>query len=153
MQLSTSQRLADRTNTATLSVHTNKVRALALSTDNKWLYSGSDDTSIKIWRLADNTNTATLSGHTDYVYALALSADNKWLYTGSGDDNSIKIWRLPETVRCGSSWFSSIHHFLVLFFTASRLYTSAADSSRGCQAADTRGSAPGPNRGAGQGPA
>jgi hypothetical protein len=44
--------LLDNTNIASLSGHGGCVYALALSADNKWLFSGSDDHAIKIWRIA-----------------------------------------------------------------------------------------------------
>jgi WD40 repeat protein len=79
-----------------------------LSFDKQWLFSGSDDASIKLWRLADNTNTATLNGHTGSVLALALSADNQRLYSGSGD-LCIKVWRIPLL-----TWWSEHRHHTLL---------------------------------------
>jgi WD40 repeat protein len=106
---------------------TYSVPALALSADNKWLYSGSYDYTIKIWRLADNTCTATLPGHTDFVNALALSADNKWLYSGSYD-YTIKIWRLADnsntaTLSGHTDWVRA----LTLSADNQRLYSASAD--------------------------
>jgi WD40 repeat protein len=79
----------------TLTGHTNSVWVLALSTDNQWLYSGSGDDTIKVWRIADYTCVATLIDHTDAVTTVVLSADNRWLYSGSYDQ-TIKIWRLAD---------------------------------------------------------
>jgi WD40 repeat protein len=81
---------------ATLRDHTDWIRALALSADNRWLYSGSDDATIKVWRLADRACTTTLTGQTDRVSALALSADNRWLFSHSADWGTTKVWRLSN---------------------------------------------------------
>ena len=82
------------TNTATLTGHTEPVRALALNATT--LYSASYDQTIKVWNITTNTNTATLTGHSHYVIALALH--NTTLVSGS-DDRSIKVWDISDRVR------------------------------------------------------
>lgn len=75
-----------------------KVRSLAISSDNKTLYSGSDDYTLKIWNVSNLSRPILLKAldkshgvHSSEIYALALSSDNKTLYSG-GDDHTIKVW-------------------------------------------------------------
>ena len=73
--------------------HTGAVSSLALSGDGKRLFSGSQDTTIKVWDLEINREAITLRGHSGPVSSLALSGDGKRLFSGSYD-KTIKVWDL-----------------------------------------------------------
>ncbi|CAP61094.1 uncharacterized protein PODANS_3_640, partial [Podospora anserina S mat+] len=68
------------------------------SPDSKWIASGSDDHTIKIWNLETGSCQQTLEGHSDSVRSVVFSPDSKWIASGSGD-RTIKIWNL-ETGSC-----------------------------------------------------
>ena len=65
--------------------------ALALSADGQRLYSGSVDSTVRVWSTADGTPLQMLQGHTAWVRALALSADGQRLYSGS-QDSTVRVW-------------------------------------------------------------
>jgi WD40 repeat protein len=74
------------------------VCALAWLPAQRWLASGSADTTIKLWQLPDaNGKTLqiahTLRGHTDSVHALAVIQSRGWLASASSD-NSVRLWRV-----------------------------------------------------------
>jgi hypothetical protein len=69
--------------------HSDTVVALAIGTQGR-LYSGSDDTTIRVWSIADGTHLATLAGHTLPVRALAVGADGT-LHSGSADA-TVRVW-------------------------------------------------------------
>ncbi len=77
--------------------HTASV-SLALSGDGKRLFSGSADSTIKVWDLESGKETLTLRGHTLEVFSLALSTDGKRLFSGSGD-GTIKVWDVEAELR------------------------------------------------------
>ena len=56
---------------------------MALSRDGKTLFSGSQDTTIKVWDVGTGQERVTLKGHTNLVASLALSGDGKTLFSGS----------------------------------------------------------------------
>jgi WD40 repeat protein len=89
------KRLFSGSDDITMTGHSEWIRALAVSPDGKQLFSGSDDKTIKIWSLPDGTLMKTIPGHQGYVLALAVSPDSKWLVSSSFD-NTIKIWSLPD---------------------------------------------------------
>ena len=75
----------------TLRGHTGGVVSLVLSEDGKRLFSGSMDSTIKVWDLETGQEIRTLRGHTNAVWSLALSRDGKRLFSGSMD-STIKVW-------------------------------------------------------------
>ncbi len=77
----------------TLSGHSSRVNAIAVTPDSKTVISGSWDKTIKIWDLETETEKFTLPGHSNSVNAIAVRPDGKTVISGS-DDNTIKIWDL-----------------------------------------------------------
>lgn len=87
--------------------HRLSVTCIAVSTDSKYLFSGSKDGSLIKWSLESGMKMNTIkkklpshkesSGHSDEILCLALSYDFKFLASG-GKDKSIKIWD-PETCK------------------------------------------------------
>ena len=57
--------------------HTGSVNALALSPDGRFLVSGSEDVTLKIWDTATGNVLRTLSGHEQSVLAAAISPDGR----------------------------------------------------------------------------
>lgn len=94
------------------SSHTKPINAVVFSPDGKWLASGANDDTIKIWDTSTGRVLRTLYGHSSNVNALAISPDGKLLASGSGDmtskreiptfkrggivggarDNTVRIW-------------------------------------------------------------
>jgi WD40 repeat protein len=75
----------------TLTGHTDRINAIALSANGKYLISGSDDKTLKVWDWQTGVEVRTLTGHTKSVNAIALSADGKYLVSSSYD-NTLKVW-------------------------------------------------------------
>lgn len=75
----------------TLTGHSDWVNTVAISSDSKYVVSGSSDKTIKIWELSTGDVIRTLYGHSNWVNAVAISSDGKYLVSGSSDD-IIKIW-------------------------------------------------------------
>jgi WD40 repeat protein len=91
--------------------HTSSVDSLVLSPDGKRLYSGSVDSTIKVWDLEAGKETLTLRGRAGGVTSLALSPDGKRLFSGSGD--AIKVWNLETgkeilSLRGHTGWVTSL---------------------------------------------
>lgn len=87
--------------------HKLSVTCIVVSTDSKFVFSGSKDCSIVKWCLqtakklkviyrAKKETEDSQQGHTDHILALAITSDNKFLASGSRD-NLLKIWN-PETM-------------------------------------------------------
>jgi GTPase SAR1 family protein/DNA-directed RNA polymerase subunit RPC12/RpoP len=71
--------------------HKHWVSTLAVSPDGKWVASGSDDQTVKIWDLETGYCRATMKGHTDRVESVAITPDGRRVLSGS-PDQSIRVW-------------------------------------------------------------
>ncbi|MEA5079163.1 MAG: hypothetical protein VB013_11395 [Anaerolineaceae bacterium] len=69
----------------TLPGHSDRVSALAFSSDDKYLASGSWDDTIKIWRLSDGTMVRTFFDHKDSITEIRFLPDGKTIVSGSGN--------------------------------------------------------------------
>jgi WD40 repeat protein/DNA polymerase III delta prime subunit/UDP-2,3-diacylglucosamine pyrophosphatase LpxH len=74
--------------------HTNRVRAIAFSPDDKTLISVGDDQAIKFWDVAEKKCVNTLQGYTNRFWSVVFSPDGKMLASGS-DDGTVRLWN-PE---------------------------------------------------------
>ncbi len=65
--------------------------SVSISSDNKFIVSGSEDTSIRIWDRESGIQIKELKGHNRWTNSVAISSDNKFIVSGSYD-KTIKIW-------------------------------------------------------------
>ena len=79
---------------ATLMGHESPVLSVTFSPDGKFLASGSDDKTVKVWEAEGWWEVATLRGHGG-VYSVTFSPNGKFLASGS-DDNTVKVWEVDS---------------------------------------------------------
>jgi WD40 repeat protein len=71
------------------------VYAVAWSPDSRWLASGSNDRSVRVWDADTGQERRRLDGHTDDVNSMSWSPDGRWLASGS-DDQTVRVWDLDS---------------------------------------------------------
>ena len=77
--------------------HKGEISTVKFSLDSQFLASGSEDTTIKIWR-RDGKLQQTLSGHQDRVFSVVFSPDNQFLIAASFD-NTISFWHYDSSTK------------------------------------------------------
>ena len=76
--------------------HLADISAMFCTADGKYVITGSDDYSIRVWNPAASLElVATLTGHLNEIKTLKASCDGKLLFSGSSDDMVI-IWSLES---------------------------------------------------------
>ena len=75
--------------------HQNPVTGLCYSPDNKFLASGSYDSTIRIWDLVDGREILKLEGPNFPIHCVSYSPDGNFLACGSWD-SVIRVWEVKE---------------------------------------------------------
>jgi WD40 repeat protein len=84
---------------AQLAGHNAPITAVAVSSDNSLVASGSEDGVIILWEkgIKNITQVAQVKGHTDRVTALAFSTDLDSVYLASGSaDRTVRVWHTDQ---------------------------------------------------------
>ena len=73
----------------------NNVRSLVITKDDKYIISGSNDSTVRVWNFLKKTEETAFIGHNSSVNCVAVTNDNKFVVSGS-DDESVRIWDFEE---------------------------------------------------------
>ena len=82
---------------ATLSGHTNYVRAVAVSPDGLYLATASADGTARLWRSNSGLLVRTFTGHRGVIQDVRFSPDSTRLITGSVDGTA-RVWKLTSSL-------------------------------------------------------
>ncbi|WP_341761070.1 pentapeptide repeat-containing protein [Candidatus Tisiphia endosymbiont of Thecophora atra] len=85
--------------------HVDVVECISCSPDEKYIATGSDDCTVRIWNAVESNLLQELTRHTNLVSCLSYSPDGQYLASGSSD-KTVKIWNadnpendsLPKTL-------------------------------------------------------
>jgi WD40 repeat protein len=82
-----------------LTGHTYGVNTIAFSPDGKYLLSGSEDQTIRLWDTNDYTRSPlVLYGHDSSVVSLQFSSQSQWWVSTGWKDRSPRIWPIAAPV-------------------------------------------------------
>lgn len=72
--------------------HSGTVFTVAVSRDGTTVFSGGEDSTVKVWRRDTLQCLGTLEGHTERVFAITLAADGNVLVSASPADHTVRLW-------------------------------------------------------------
>jgi hypothetical protein len=80
----------------TLTGHSGKISAVAISPDGQTLVSGCGDKTIKLWDVETGKFIRNLNGNAGEISSIAISPDGHFLAVGSGDypKSNVKVWHI-----------------------------------------------------------
>ncbi|NOK63454.1 MAG: hypothetical protein GFH25_541276n7 [Chloroflexi bacterium AL-N10] len=78
---------------ASLEGHTAPIRATAWSPNGRWVLTGSDDTTVRVWDPTSGEQVGTFEGHTQPIRAIAWGPNSESVITGSADQTA-RIWHV-----------------------------------------------------------
>ena len=70
--------------------HLYGVNTLTVSSDNKYIISGSNDRTIRIWNFLEKKQEIVLDKLLSWLRSLAITKNNKYFISGF-DDNKIRV--------------------------------------------------------------
>ena len=65
--------------------------SMALSHDGRYLLTGSNDQTVRLWDVASGQQLRLFLGHSNCICSVAFSPDGKYVLTG-GDDQTARLW-------------------------------------------------------------
>ena len=92
--------------------HSDWVRAIAISRDGKYLVSGSNYCTVRLWDIETGQIIYLFKGHKQRVKCVQFNDDGKQIITGSAD-STLKVWNL-ETGVCLKTIRTSLNPKTVL---------------------------------------
>jgi WD40 repeat protein len=75
----------------TLTGHKGAVTSVAYSADGKYVISGGEDRTLKLWDTASGKEVRTFTGHRGAVTSVAFSPDGNMVVSGSSD-STVRLW-------------------------------------------------------------
>jgi WD40 repeat protein len=76
-----------------LTGHEDRVECVAVTSDGRYVLSGSDDTTVRVWDLATGQEVRRFTGHAGWVNSIAVTPDGQYIVSGSGD-KTVRLWDL-----------------------------------------------------------
>ena len=113
----------------TMTGHNGAITSVAYSPDGKFVLSGSDDKTLKLWNAADGKEVRTFIGHHGAVTGVAYSPDGNAAASGSAD-GTVRLWDVATGRQVRATENLGWKVAAVAFSPGGNLVASAADDNQ-----------------------
>jgi WD40 repeat protein/serine/threonine protein kinase len=83
--------------------HMGEVFYAAITSDSRYVISGSEDRTLRVWDMTSGVCLRTLEGHTGSVHAVALTSVSHLAVSGSYD-KTLRVWQLTSIDQISPEW-------------------------------------------------
>ena len=108
--------------------HTNLVKSVCFSGDGRYVLSGSDRNTFKLWDVQTGECLRTFSGHTQEVKCVCISGDSKYAISASWD-RTLKLWDV-EAGTCLRSFQPHANEIFTISLSFDGVYALSGSSDR-----------------------
>ena len=74
-----------------LTGHQGLVRSVAVTPDGRYIVSGSEDMTVRVWERDTGKEVQKLTGHQSGVTSVAVTPDGRYIVSGS-EDKTVRVW-------------------------------------------------------------
>jgi WD40 repeat protein len=78
--------------------HTATVRCFAIAPNGRTVATGSADKTVRLWDLKSGNELHQFKDNTAAIAAVAFSPDSKLMASAGGEDGTIRLWDVIESV-------------------------------------------------------
>ena len=71
------------------------MNAVCVTSNNKFIVSGSNDKTVRIWNFWTKNQEGVFIGHLSWVRTVAINHDDRFVISGGGD-KTVRVWNLME---------------------------------------------------------
>jgi WD40 repeat protein len=115
--------------------HDSDIRSIAITSNNHFIITSSDDTFVKIWEMRSKKLYGTLKQHTAAVCSVSITPDDLFIVSGSCDQTII-IWKISSRSFMHKFSFHDDHVYAVSVFN-DLIFSVSRDSRIGISKVST----------------
>ena len=78
-----------------LTGHQSGVLSVAVTPDGRYIVSGSQDKTVRVWERDTGKEVQKLTGHHDWVTSVAVTPDGRYIVSGSLDQ-TVRVWSIDK---------------------------------------------------------
>ena len=110
--------------------HEFTVWSVAFTPDSRYVVSGGQDATVRVWDLQSGSQVHTLTGHRGAVYSIATMADGTRIVSVGDMDLAVRIWDIDQGLLITALAPNSVHVNSVVTSPDNRYVVTGGDDGK-----------------------